>query len=752
MSVLSPTPIGGSLVSVWAGRSEQYRPEIDGLRAVSILAVVLYHARVPGFGAGYFGVDIFFVISGFLITGQLLREAKSTGTIHLAMFYARRVRRLIPAFVAMAIGTTALALVYLHPMTEQRLFGNALTRSAFFYYNIAVWRGGYAYDAEPADQQVLMHTWSLGVEEQFYLVWPLLCLAVLRSGRPLAGFSIVALASLTASWWFLPRDADAVFFLLPFRAWELALGACVAAGRWKAASPIAGGGALVGACLVVLTLASGTPRQGGLLPQLLVALGVMLIAAFGAMPNLASSLLRTAPMVLLGRMSYAWYLWHWPILVIGRLTAIDEQPQVQFMALAAGLVLAALSYVWVEAPSRQLPIPRPLRTLAWGAVAVTFAALVGASLELRGRRLMLQPENALHLERLARAPVRPCETEIASLGCDLSAIPSVIGPSLLLWGDSFAQALSPALSDYSRDSGLSIRLLVRYSCPPLLGAVPAGSADPSTPDPVCEASLEATKRQIQRDPARITGVILAGAWLGPVAGDALAKPHKMFDRQGQELVSSDAALSRGMDATLDFLSSNGIRVLIVGTPPEFPFDVPRCLWWSPPRCSVDRAWRSTARAQVRAGIDAAIRDRGDVRYVDLFERLCPGTRCSGGTLDEPLLADRGHLTALAARRLVRPILTPYLDWLGGIAPIDSSAKPFTASEIGWRMDPVSDRLGGDRIAGSRIRRSIDSWRRDEHPANVGDPSFGDLRLRTAMEHGKLASLMPSTAPLPEGNS
>ena len=150
-----------------SARQVGYRPEIDGLRALSILAVVLYHAKVPGFGAGYLGVDVFFVISGFLISGQLLREAEATGTIRLTAFYARRVRRLIPAFFVMAVGTSVLALIYLLPMTEQRLFGNALSRSALFYYNIAVWRGGYAYDGEPADQQVLMHTWSLGIEEQF---------------------------------------------------------------------------------------------------------------------------------------------------------------------------------------------------------------------------------------------------------------------------------------------------------------------------------------------------------------------------------------------------------------------------------------------------------------------------------------------------------------------------------------------------------------------------------------------------------
>lgn len=244
-----------------------YRPEIDGLRAVSILAVVLYHAGVPGFQAGYLGVDVFFVISGFLITGQLLREVEITGGIDLKRFYARRVRRIVPAFVTMAVGTSVLAILFLLPLNEQRLFGNALSRAAVFYYNVAVWRGGYDYGAVDAQEQPLMHTWSLSVEEQFYLVWPFMCLVATRIGRPLASFMAVVLVSLLGTWWVFPHDADAAFFLLPFRAWELGLGACAAARPWRTPPRAAAVGALSGASLALLILLSGAIRPPDLPAQ-----------------------------------------------------------------------------------------------------------------------------------------------------------------------------------------------------------------------------------------------------------------------------------------------------------------------------------------------------------------------------------------------------------------------------------------------------------------------------------------------------
>jgi peptidoglycan/LPS O-acetylase OafA/YrhL len=508
-------------------RSDGYRPDIDGLRAISILAVVLYHARVPGFGAGYLGVDVFFVISGFLITGQLLREAESTGAIRMAMFYARRVRRLLPTFAAMAVGTSALAFIYLLPMTEQKLFGNALVRSALFYYNIAVWRGGYAYDGEPAEQQVLMHTWSLGVEEQFYLVWPLICLVAFRIGRPAIAFAIVVLASLAGSWWLLPRDVDAVFFLLPFRAWELGLGACVAAIRWKPSSVTAGAGALVGAVLVALALASSQPPLGGLGMQLLIALGAALIVAFGAASNPASALLRAPPMVFLGRMSYSWYLWHWPLLVITRKVTFFAQPPIEAASLVVSFAVAAFTFRWIEGPMRRIPIQRPAAILAGGATTLVAVLFLGRAIESHGDTWMADPINASRVSRLAGRRLRPCETVFATLGCDLSGRSGGAGPSLLLWGDSFASALSPALLEYSKHSGSPVRLVFQSSCPPLLGFVPGRRGALSEPDTECEDALRSLQEHLPLEKSRISGVVLAARWPFYVPGDALGGHPKL---------------------------------------------------------------------------------------------------------------------------------------------------------------------------------------------------------------------------------
>lgn len=655
---------------------ERYRPEIDGLRALSILAVVLYHAKVSGLGAGYLGVDVFFVISGFLITGQLLREAEATGAILLTAFYARRVRRLVPAFFVMALGTSVLALIYLLPMTEQRLFGNALSRSALFYYNIAVWRGGYAYDGEPADQQVLMHTWSLGIEEQFYLIWPWICLLAVRLGRPFVTFASVVLASLVGTLWILSRDVDAAFFLLPFRVWELALGACAATQRGAQQPRAAGALALLGACLVMLTLLSGPSPVASIWPQLQVSLGTAMFVAYGAAPNPARQVLSSRPMVTLGRMSYSWYLWHWPLLVIPRLATFPDGSDFPLLGLSAGLLAAVLTHVWVEEPLRRVRITEPRAFTRWGLGALIVTSLLGLGIEVRSNLIRERPENAAFLARVQGAERRACESAISSLGCDLGAAPAS-NRSLLLWGDSFARALSPALSDYSRGSSVAVRLLVQSRCPPLLGAVPASLSAPLEPDGKCRDMLEGVQKELRRSSVRVDGVILAGRWTAHVPGDTPGRAHKMFDREGREIKDSSAVFSRGLAETLNYLESLRVPVLIVGAPPAFPFDVPRCLWRSPGMCWVDRSFEAVARAQTRAGIEQAIRGRNQVRFVELFDVLCPGPRCSAGTSEEPLVADRSHLTARAAKRLVLPILKPYLDWLGGPATasgFDSSTR------------------------------------------------------------------------------
>jgi len=633
-----------------------YRPEIDGLRAVSILAVVLYHAQAPGFGAGYLGVDIFFVISGFLITGQLLREAETTGRIGMGMFYARRVRRLAPAFLAMAAGTSILALVYLLPMTELRLFGNALSRAALFYYNIAVWRGGYAYDAPDAHEQVLMHTWSLGVEEQFYLVWPMVCLVAVRLGRPMAVLGVVSIASLVGAFLAAPVDANAVFFLLPFRVWELGLGGCVAAVRWSVSPRLSGPLAGLGVGLALITLLSGAILPAALPAQMMVVVGTAMFVAFGDTPNRASSFLSATPMVFLGRMSYAWYLWHWPMLVIARMASLPDEPGLQLGPLTAGFVLALITYLWIEKPVRRMQFHRPAPVLVAGAVAITLTVVAGVAIETRATRIMAQPANAALLAKLGRTKPLACETDVSSLGCELSKAAPEGRPALVLWGDSFARTLSPALAEYGEQARVPARLLSKGACAPLLGGSVSGPGLGPGAREDCFAFLRAMKAQLQREPGKVAGIVLAARWPGYVGvaadGGGARSPGHGF-----------AGLTPGLDATLDLLESIGIKALIVGAPPAFPFNASKCLLRASPRCFVERSWEEAERTRALAQIREAMQGRTMVRYVDLFDLLCPGVRCTAGSLEEPLLADRTHITAVVARRRVSPALTSDLAWL-----------------------------------------------------------------------------------------
>jgi len=656
------------------GRLSEYRPDIDGLRAVSILAVVMYHARYPGFEAGYLGVDVFFVVSGFLITGQLLSEREITGTIHMGHFYARRVRRLLPAFVAMMVGSAILVLACLDPMNEQRLFGNAAVRSALFYYNIAVWRGGYEYDEDAAEQQVLMHTWSLGVEEQFYLIWPCVCLVVARISRPLAAFSALTTSSLLGAWWRMPEDESAVFFLLPFRVWELGLGACLAARKWSFSPRISGVAAFAGAVCLAVTLFSGEARPPDLRPALAASASTALVIAFGKAPNPAGSFLRTRPMVYLGRMSYAWYLWHWPVLMLARAVTFSAETNFHLDALIAGFVLALLTHVWIEKPTLLIPIKDPYRTLVWGATGIASIVVLGRTIELRSEGLMGRPSNVALLERLAATQGGDCETKILELGCDLSRNGNGDARTLLLLGDSFARALSPALFEYSRIVGIKTRILVQPGCPPLIGAISGSRKTPSEVNPECRDWLRQVQERLRDDLSGISGVILAGRWPAYAARETPEASRKLFDWNGR-VIEGSVALSVGMQGTLDFMESVGVRVLVVGAPPESPFDVSKCLLRAPDRCYVTSSWNETARALSKAALIGVVRGRGNVRYTDLFDALCPGLRCSFGTIEDPLLTDRSHLSASAAKRRVLPTMLSDLEWLRGTRARDFVPGP-----------------------------------------------------------------------------
>ncbi len=411
----------------------RHRPEIDGVRALAVVAVVAYHAGVPGFGGGFVGVDVFFVISGFLITGLLVREVEGSGRLSVAGFYGRRARRLLPVAALVTLATIAVGWFVLSPLARRDLSLDALATST---YTINLRLAVQHYDYLRADlfPSAFQQFWSLAVEEQFYLVWPLLLLATLRGSAPrrrawwVIG-AVVALSFSVSVWW--TRSApEWAFFALAARGWQLGVGALLAL-AWPRLDRVVdrrvrGVGQVVGLLLIgaaVVGVSSATPWPGwwALVPTVgtllvlagplaadgsalaadgsalaadgsaLAADGWALAADGSALATRGSApaaLLGRAPLVWVGVRSYSWYLWHWPAMVF--LAVALDRDIGGWPAVAAGaatLGLAHATYTWVEQPVRRAPrlVASPRASVALGlAVTLTLALAFGALYVSRG--------------------------------------------------------------------------------------------------------------------------------------------------------------------------------------------------------------------------------------------------------------------------------------------------------------------------------------------------------------------------------
>jgi peptidoglycan/LPS O-acetylase OafA/YrhL len=334
-----------------------YRPDIDGLRAVAVLAVVLFHADAAVLPGGYVGVDVFFVVSGFLIA-RLIETECAAGVFSFAGFYERRIRRLIPALAVVFAISTGLALALLSP-SQLEHFAGSLLAANFFGANIFFWRTS-DYFAVAAEWQPLLHTWSLSVEEQFYLVFPLALVALRRFGRRavVAALCAVACVSLALAIWGAAHKPAATFYLLPTRTWELLLGALFALAPLPRARSRGGREilALTGLALIAAA-AAGVPGPAAapLAAIVLAAAGTaLLVHAGGCGSHSARRLLAAPPLVLIGLASYSLYLWHWPLLVFARhATATRELPPALTAAVVLlAILLALVSWRYVERPFR----------------------------------------------------------------------------------------------------------------------------------------------------------------------------------------------------------------------------------------------------------------------------------------------------------------------------------------------------------------------------------------------------------------
>ncbi len=371
-----------------AGESRDgFRPDLEGLRAVAVVLVLLYHARVPGFTGGYVGVDVFFVLSGFLITGLLLREVRRTGTISLPSFYARRARRLLPAAALVLFATMVASALVLPPLRVPDVAGDAAAASLYVSNMRFAFQATDYLQAEMAPSP-LLHFWSLGVEEQFYVFWPAIVLLVTR-GRSDAGRRIaitaglISIVSFGLAVWLTEANAPWAFFSLPTRAWELGLGAFLAIGatqlaripaRPAAVTAWAGLG-MVALSGVLLSTETPFPGTAALLPTLGSAL--VIAGGFRQAPFAPGRWLSLPVPRFLGRISYSLYLWHWPVLILPAVAFGGPLPWWARGALVlVAIGLAAAAQRWVEDPLRhgRLIGTLPRRNLAMaGALSVVVA-------------------------------------------------------------------------------------------------------------------------------------------------------------------------------------------------------------------------------------------------------------------------------------------------------------------------------------------------------------------------------------------
>ncbi|KIQ70896.1 putative acyltransferase [Wenxinia marina DSM 24838] len=467
-----------------------YRPEIDGLRAIAVLSVVLYHFGVPGLTGGFVGVDVFFVISGFLIGGLLWKELAETGRLRIGRFYLRRIRRLAPAFFAMALASAVVAALVLLPF-EFREFGKELIAATLWLSNVLFWRSAGYFDTG-SESKVLLHTWSLSVEEQFYLVLPVTLLALwwlgtrfprgnrARTSRDVRGPVLATLAllwtaSLLACIALTPSEPVATFFLFPFRAWELLTGVLLAihihtrgAPRLHPALPWAGLALILAG--VLLIRADGFPGWQALLPTIGTAL---VLAATGPHPVLRA-LAHPVP-VFVGLISYSLYLWHWPVLILSRYWRDGYSGPAEAAAwLALAILLAILSWAFVERPVRRA---RALGTpaLLSGAVLAGGAALGlgGLAYVTDGLPVRFGPDVRPHilasqdfLQDWSRCTV---SDEGPLAGIETCALGPQGPPEVVVWGDSHLRALMDGLALAAVEEETPGLLIWHAGCPPLFG-------------------------------------------------------------------------------------------------------------------------------------------------------------------------------------------------------------------------------------------------------------------------------------------
>jgi peptidoglycan/LPS O-acetylase OafA/YrhL len=658
------------------------------MRAIAILFVALYHAGLPGLPGGFIGVDIFFVLSGYLITGILVHEIETRGKVDFVAFYARRIRRLLPA-AAFVIVATVLAAQFIFPPQELiALTKDAVTTSL---YASNLWFAHISTDYLSADaaKSPLLHSWSLSVEEQFYVLWPLFILLALRGirntasnpQRLLLAMTLLAAVSFGLCLWLTGVAQPWAFFSSPARAWEFAIGGLASqlpAGWIVARLRVAQLGFFTGLLLIVAaatTYGHGTVFPGVAAVVPVIGTALMLACHIPGANTLQLRLLSLPLMQYLGSRSYSWYLWHWPVLVlVPRLLPQYKGLAPSFACLALSLLLAELSCRVIENPvrfSRTLS-RRPAYAMALALLLTVTAAGSSEAWRQYGERASRTPEQI----RFTRA-MRDIPTTIYESDCHLDLRETVAGDcvfgdtnghtTIVLFGDSHAAQWFPALDELARRQQWRLVSFTKSACP--VAVVDTINNQLGRPYTECSQWRE---NMLARIAALRPALVIIGYYSGYTALDSGIGGNRVIDRQ---------AWQAGLRRTFSRLDDAGIPVAVLRDSPRPGFNVPLCLarqakaHWIGISCEYVRD-KALDPEEYRLTRNAAS-DFARVSFIDLSDRICAHAQCA--PVHDPSgivqFRDSHHLTTEFVRYLSPELHTALLQVMTADSAATSARTP-----------------------------------------------------------------------------
>jgi peptidoglycan/LPS O-acetylase OafA/YrhL len=656
-------------MSLASSKPAAYRPDVDGLRAIAILAVLVFHAFPGALAGGFVGVDIFFVISGFLITGILLRDKK----ISIRTFYIRRIKRIFPALALVLLVVLGLGWLLLLP-SELRDLGRYTLAGSLFSSNIVLWRDSGYFDRLAAAKP-LLHLWSLGVEEQYYFVWPLF-VAVLRNRRifPYA-MAVAAVLSFVLCLWGTYHARSAAFYLPATRFWELAVGGALALAVWRGhtghprTNAVAAWAGLVLLAASVTIISEQRPFPG--IWATIPVAGTALLIGSGA-ATLPARILSHRWFVALGLISYPLYLWHWPLLTFARiLLGRAPGPWTNGTLCAISVVVATVTYKVIELRVRRARGWWTRPSVLLGAVAVA-GLLGGIAFGAQG------------FPSRVPSATQANKRDVLDLGCPQSLQGGALDSlnicrktgaeptSIALIGDSHAKSLFDGLAEI--DGGWL--LLGNTSCAPLLG-VHLESEVKS-----CKDKTDRMLRFLQSDEAKSIATVLITFYFGYALDTAFSADH-LENHFGPDHITIDGhkdraskepLFERGLDAFIAAVIATGKHVVLLTDVPEFPVLPERCAtrpaagaWLrgrlsDPKACVIPRATVEARQRSYIAMVHRLAAKQPALRISPTLDAICEPSLCRmQGPNGEILYVDSHHLSIYGARRVAEALRSSLID-------------------------------------------------------------------------------------------